>query len=571
VPPPTGCHSNFKYDSISGLNYQFTDLSEGSSTITSWRWNFGDPASGVNNLSVTQDPQHLYSGSGIYNVKLTIQSLTGCRDSIIRTVFIQVPLNQVNITGHVLGDSTGVPIADYPVMINAALIEYSKVVYSDQNGLYGDTLQGVPDGIPISVASYDCNNILHSNTVYSSSIPIQVDFHLCVNTRCYAGFSFELDSNNSVHNTFLFTDQSYGDPNHWSWSFGDGNSGTEKNPSHQYALPGTYRVLLTITREDSLGTWICSDTISQLVSTPSYFNIGGLLFIGQFPINNPHSTGDTGIVFLYRKHNQWIVPVDTAHFTFLGYYTFLNVLEGNYIIKAGLTGGSAHYSEFIPVYSGDNAKWQTSVPFTLNQNSFYNDLHLIPANDSLTGSAILKGSVVHMDDYQKLCSAEVLLYSEEMNPVRSVLTDPEGAFEIGGLPYGTYYLYPEITGKFARLLMVTVDSNNQIISDIQLDVYDNELTGTIPNPGKTGSLVGNIYPNPGTDVFHFTMGSPAAMNIRIELYSCTGMKLSVKSYVINQGRNILSMPLHDIVNGLYFMVVRKEDGKIINTQKLIKN
>ena len=42
-----------------------------------------------------------------------------------------------------------------------------------------------------------------------------------------------------------FTDASTGNPTSWNWDFGDGNSSTQQNPSHNYATPGTYTVSLT--------------------------------------------------------------------------------------------------------------------------------------------------------------------------------------------------------------------------------------------------------------------------------------------------------------------------------------
>ena len=445
------------------------------------------------------------------------------------------------------------------------------MVYSDQNGAYADTLPSVPEGIPISVASYDCQNVLHSNTVFSSSVPIQVDFHMCVNTQCHAGFTFVLDSNNSVQNTFLFSDQSYGNPNQWIWSFGDGTSSNEKYPSHHYTTQGTYHVYLTIIREDSSGAWICSDTISQFVTTVSYYNIGGLLFIGQFPINNPHNTGDTGVVYLYRKHNDWIVPVDTSYFTYLGYYTFLHVLEGSYIIKACLTKGSVHFNDYIPVYTGDVEKWQASAPFVLNQNSFYNDLHLICVNDSLSGSAMMKGIVMHMGDNQKLAGVEVLLYTEDMKTIKYAMTDSQGAFEFSGLPFGAYNLYPEITGKYAKVLMVTVDSAHLIVDGLQLDVYDHELTGISPNPGKSEVQVGNVFPNPASDFIYFKTDSPADLKIQAELLAFTGVKLYQRSFVLIKGSNLIAIPFHSITDGIYLLVIRNENGNIIKMQKVIKN
>jgi PKD repeat protein len=50
-------------------------------TITEWMWNFGDPASGVNDTSTMQDPMHTFSGSGTYTVTQIVSSNYGCADT----------------------------------------------------------------------------------------------------------------------------------------------------------------------------------------------------------------------------------------------------------------------------------------------------------------------------------------------------------------------------------------------------------------------------------------------------------------------------------------------------------
>ncbi len=56
-----------------------------------------------------------------------------------------------------------------------------------------------------------------------------------------------------------FSDQSTGSPDSWSWTFGDGASANQQNPTHVYSVPGIYTVQLTT----SLGT--SSDTVSSLI------------------------------------------------------------------------------------------------------------------------------------------------------------------------------------------------------------------------------------------------------------------------------------------------------------------
>ena len=55
-------------------------------------------------------------------------------------------------------------------------------------------------------------------------------------------------SSPTVNDTIQFTDLSGGAPTSWAWSFGDGTTSTQQNPSKKYGTQGTYTVSLTVTR-----------------------------------------------------------------------------------------------------------------------------------------------------------------------------------------------------------------------------------------------------------------------------------------------------------------------------------
>jgi len=66
----------------------FTDTSsiaDGTQNSFTYSWRFGDPASG-NNVSVSKNPTHVYTGTGPYAVTLTCTSGAGCKDSTTITV-----------------------------------------------------------------------------------------------------------------------------------------------------------------------------------------------------------------------------------------------------------------------------------------------------------------------------------------------------------------------------------------------------------------------------------------------------------------------------------------------------
>lgn len=63
----------------------FTDTTTGS---TAWSWDFGDPGSGAFNTSTMQNPSHLFSAPGVYNVCLTAANTDGCESTTCNQVEI---------------------------------------------------------------------------------------------------------------------------------------------------------------------------------------------------------------------------------------------------------------------------------------------------------------------------------------------------------------------------------------------------------------------------------------------------------------------------------------------------
>ncbi|HCS21022.1 MAG TPA: hypothetical protein DIW47_10770 [Bacteroidetes bacterium] len=72
---------------LPAATFDFTNLSVAIDPLT-YEWDFGDPGSGANNNSSLQDPQHTYSDSGTYVIRLIVDN-GHCRDTIERTVRLE--------------------------------------------------------------------------------------------------------------------------------------------------------------------------------------------------------------------------------------------------------------------------------------------------------------------------------------------------------------------------------------------------------------------------------------------------------------------------------------------------
>ncbi|HNJ96193.1 MAG TPA: PKD domain-containing protein, partial [Ferruginibacter sp.] len=94
---------------------QFTDNSSVTpGTISFHEWNFGDPGSGPLNTSNAVNPTHSYTATGSYNVRLIVQSNTGCRDTIVKTIFVNgsFPVADFSVPAGTLCVNDSIPLTN---------------------------------------------------------------------------------------------------------------------------------------------------------------------------------------------------------------------------------------------------------------------------------------------------------------------------------------------------------------------------------------------------------------------------------------------------------------------------
>lgn len=143
-----------------GFTYTFTDLSAGAPT--SWSWNFGD-----NGISTAQNPEHQYSGPGVYLVTLIVSNACGA-DTTSLLLDLSDPeklgmYNAFSPNGDGFNDTWNVPMLEFysdntVTIVNrwgsevwkASAYDNDNVVWNGQN-LQGDNL---PDGTYYYIITY---------------------------------------------------------------------------------------------------------------------------------------------------------------------------------------------------------------------------------------------------------------------------------------------------------------------------------------------------------------------------------------------------------------------------------
>ena len=236
---PIADFSSTQTSGIPPLTVQFTDLSTGIPMPTSWQWNFGD-----NQTSTEQNPVHVYGAPGQYNVSLVVangnvvdnqdqslpkqKTITIVQNSIVHAAFSGSPQSGTSPLSVQFMDQSNRK-SDVVVLD----IRRRAVFNRPEPGSYIQCARAYRVGLEVA------------NPGYSDFLSKENYITTAVNPDLVADFVGS-PTYGTLPLTVQFTDQSSGNPNSWVWDFGDGQSSTDRNPFHTYAVPGQFTVGLTV-------------------------------------------------------------------------------------------------------------------------------------------------------------------------------------------------------------------------------------------------------------------------------------------------------------------------------------
>ena len=219
------------------------------SNISSYTWRFGD---GINNTNITDTTSHAYALAGNYTVTLILNIKNGCTDSIVK------PLN-IKVNG-----PTAVFNAVVPGACQNIVVAFNDSSY-DSNSTIKVWQWNWGDGTSQTINVPPYNHAYGAAGNYSVSLKVS-DGNGCTDSVIHQNTiiiskpvaSFIADTLSCTAGIVTFTNTSSGPSLRYVWSFGDGTTSSQTNPSHTYTSEGIYSVSLAIT--DLYG---CTDFISK--------------------------------------------------------------------------------------------------------------------------------------------------------------------------------------------------------------------------------------------------------------------------------------------------------------------
>jgi|GEM_PF-2581442 len=321
-------------------------------TIDKWQWNFGDGTS-----SIAQSPSHNFTSAGTFLVQQIVQSNTGCRDTIGKSISVDAK-----------------PVAAFTIgktCINspAAFVDESTVSTGNITEWYWQLDDGSTDNTqkPLhNFANYGDYNIKLLVKTGQGCLSDTLIRSIRVETNPVADFSVQdgcVNTGLSIQNNSTIV---FGTIDKYFWDFGNGETSNIQKPLINYAQYGNYAIKFTaISKNGCVG-----DTVQKTVNIESIpkpdFNFGNTCAGKPVSFSNLSSTEYGPII-------NWVWEFGTTDGSALFEPTYTYQRFGDYVISleaATKNGCKASLSKNISikkinVFAGNDTIISVNQPLQL--------------------------------------------------------------------------------------------------------------------------------------------------------------------------------------------------------------
>lgn len=344
-------------------------------------------------------------------------------------------------------------------------------------------------------------------------------------------------------------------------------STASKNVTINNAVANAVRKSIGVAVQDTIGAALSAYNIPQnYMGTPYYY----------------FGTGEPINVQLYRRDNYMdsTLELSQSATTVGGLARFENLGDGNYIARAVHFQNSPMYGVYMPTYygfaldtSGYPTHWyeamqQSIYEDTLVGSNSYSSMYimLVPVA-SAGGPGQIGGSTDWQDTLLRSSTVveDVTVWAKNIADGRIygyAITDANGSFTIGNLPYGTYYIDADYPGYYATHATITIDAGNEVVNDVQIEIVEDMQTIGI---SETSVEITAMYPNPTNGNTTLSINIDKAQKTGVSIVNMLGQVVYTQNHNFTIGAQLVELPTQDLPTGLYFVSIGNSNAK-----KLVK-
>ncbi len=506
-------------------------------------WDFGDGSFGYDNYD-----GHTYQFAGTYYIIATFQSYDStCFTMDTIPVTIEGPASGCDFNVYyTFGDNT--LIANTDADPSKGFISWNL---GDGTSQFGNQIQHTytSPGYYTVVASYQSHD---SSCQSAYTFYVTVDSVDTGDSSCSVSIELLNQSDNHIE-VQAITSGNTAETGNYTWYYGDESIGFGKISTHSYSETGQYTVTVAYSDQGGCETGNHITVDISTISVPTS-NINGTVWAGEYPL-------DKGVVALFEIDNgsynyvseQSIVPEDS------GYYNFLSLEAGDYILFSYPDPNSSFMFNYLPTYYDYVTDWAYASPISLSGTDQLIDIDLVPyqGDTLLTGIDQVTGYVFQLDGDvgMPIAGATVEFYDESDNFVGYTVTDAYGWFNMFGLSAGNYRVTVSAMGIEPISQWTQVDGEPFSVETMEFEVKT--VAGNDPAIDLTIEVT--VFPNPAINTIN-VQSDLTIMNISIiDVY---GIEVKAK------GQEISDIDVSNLKPGIYTVVAETQYG--ITTERFTK-
>lgn len=221
------------------------------------------------------------------------------------------------------------------------------------------------------------------------------------------------------------------------WTFGDGQSSTQKNPAHVYASPGSYSISLTVSSTNIIG----NDTITCTAFTRLGGEVGGI-FVDNCPPLTQNCCEGSFAPIRGKKYvlSAWVKEKNGNTFSYENPAIFLSFknapLLGPYIPKGDIIDGWQRIEEEFVV-----PPFALTIRVDLRNNGpndvFFDDIRIQPFDGNMKSFVYDPATLRLVAELDENNYATVYEYNDEGNLIRTKKETERGIMTVNEFRNGT--------------------------------------------------------------------------------------------------------------------------------------
>ncbi len=390
-------------------------------------------------------------------------------------------------------------------------------------------------------------------------------------------------SNTTTALTATFTDMS-NSATSWLWDFGDGNTSTQQNPTHTYAVDGTYTVCLTIT--DACGTdSSCSSVVVCTLPTAQFSNTTAALTATFTDMSSSATSwawdfgdGNTSTqqnpIHTYAADGTYTVCLIVTDAC--GADTICNPVTINCpnptaqfssvetLLTATFTDMSSSATSWLWEFGDGNTSTQQNPTHTYATPGTYTVCLIVSDScgiDTVCNPVVIScpapapgftynavGSVTNFTNTTTAGGGIIGYLWDFGDGNTSTVQDPQHTYAADG----TYTVCLTVTDTCGT------DSTCQTITIIGTGIDRNALEQTL-----------NVYPNPAKDVLQVALSYSGTKNLSIKMVDLTGKTVMHKT-MTNANAQLITLNTSTLSEGIYILHVNTNNESVARKVTIIK-